>query len=225
MIISCPKCGRRLTAEPRLFGHLLGCPFCQARFTMTSLPRGTRPSAWQSILSGFLAPFSIAAKFAKRCCNGLTSASEGVLAAPRLPSYGDSGENGSGDGSSRERQYYDSHGKYVGYRDEDGWVHAEGGRNYIGRIDDDGSFYDGSGMYRGQVDSHGGSGYTWEDREGYTGFQDGSSFSENEHVGIPDIYEEGGEGTGGAFDALLDDVDDNANDDVDDDADDDDVEW
>ena len=48
--------------------------------------------------------------------------------------------------------YYDSQGTFVGYRDEAGWVHAEGGRNYIGRIDDDGSFYDGSGMYRGHVD-------------------------------------------------------------------------
>ena len=62
--------------------------------------------------------------------------------------------------------YYDSQGTFVGYRDKAGWVHAEGGRNYIGRIDDDGSFYDGSGMYRGHVDSHDGSGYVWEDREG-----------------------------------------------------------
>ena len=62
-------------------------------------------------------------------------------------------------GPSRERRYYDSHGMYIGCRDEEGWVHAEGGRNYIGRIDDDGTFYDGSGMYRGQVDLHDGSGY------------------------------------------------------------------
>ena len=82
--------------------------------------------------------------------------------------------------------YYDSHGTFAGYRDEDGWVHAEGGRNYIGRIDDDGSFYDGSGMYRGQVDSHDGSGYIWEDCKGYTGFQDGNRFSNEGNIGIPD---------------------------------------
>lgn len=32
MIVCCPKCGRKLTVEPRLFGHLLGCPYCMARF-------------------------------------------------------------------------------------------------------------------------------------------------------------------------------------------------
>lgn len=125
-----------------------------------------------------------------------------------MDDYGLGDSPGGSSEPSRERRYYDSHGMYVGYRDEEGWVHAEGGRNYIGRIDDDGSLYDGSGMYRGQVDLHDGSGYVWEDREGYTGFQDGSRFSEDEHAGIPDIYEEGGEGTGGAFNALLDDEDD-----------------
>ena len=64
------------------------------------------------------------------------------------------------------------------------------------------------GMYRGQIDSHDGSGYMWEDRGGYTGFQDGNRFSSEGNIGIPDIYEDGGEGTGGAFHALLDDKDD-----------------
>ena len=118
--------------------------------------------------------------------------------------YGD-GPDIKTSGVSRSRSYYDSHGTFVGYRDEEGWVHAEGGRNYIGRIDDDGTFYDSSGMYRGQVDSHDGSGYMWEDREGYTGFQDGNRFSNEGNIGIPDIYEDGGEGTGGAFQSLLDD--------------------
>ena len=242
MIISCPKCGGKLTVEPRLFGHLLGCPFCQARFAAPSPPRRPRPSVWQSFLSGFVVPFSLVAKFAKRCWDGLTSKPNSRPTTPHLhhsphgdertgnersseydedashyydydldendPYEDDSYENDSDEGSSRERQYYDSHGMYVGYRDAEGWVHAEGGRNFIGRIDDDGTFYDDSGMYRGQVDLHDGSGYLWEDRNGYTGFQDGSRFSEDEHAGIPDIYEEGGEGTGGAFKALLDDVDD-----------------
>ena len=61
------------------------------------------------------------------------------------------------------------------------------------------------GMYRGQIDSHDGSGYMWEDREGYTGFQDGNRFSNEGNIGIPDIYEDWGEGTGGAFQSLLDD--------------------
>ena len=34
MIINCPKCGRELRVESTLFGHLIGCPLCQARFSM-----------------------------------------------------------------------------------------------------------------------------------------------------------------------------------------------
>ena len=32
MTINCPKCGRELQMDASLRGHLLGCPFCQARF-------------------------------------------------------------------------------------------------------------------------------------------------------------------------------------------------
>ena len=32
MTIACPECGRKLLVESRLFGHLVGCPFCQVRF-------------------------------------------------------------------------------------------------------------------------------------------------------------------------------------------------
>ena len=242
MIISCPKCARKLIVKSERLGHLLGCPFCQAKFAAPGIPRRKRPSGWQSFLSGFLLPFSILAKFAKMCWTGLTSAAkkaakDGSIAPHFRPSPHVNGRTGSelfferdeddddyyyydddidyGDEPamessevSRSRSYYDSHGTFVGYRDEEGWVHAEGGRNYIGRIDDDGTFYDSSGMYRGQIDSHDGSGYMWEDREGYTGFQDGNRFSSEGNIGIPDIYEDGGEGTGGAFHALLDDKDD-----------------
>ena len=225
-----------------IFSGSVMCPFCQAKFAAPSSPRRPRPSVWQSFLSGFVVPFSLVAKFAKRCWDGLTSKPNSRPTTPHLhhsphgdertgnersseydedashyydydldendPYEDDSYENDSDEGSSRERQYYDSHGMYVGYRDAEGWVHAEGGRNFIGRIDDDGTFYDSSGMYRGQIDSHDGSGYMWEDRGDYTGFQDGNRFSSEGNIGIPDIYEDGGEGTGGAFHALLDDKDD-----------------
>ena len=242
MIISCPKCGKKLIVKSERLEHLLGCPFCQARFAAPGIPRRKRPSGWQSFLSGFILPFGIVANFAKKCWTGLTSAAkeaakDGSIAPHFRPSPHVNGRTGSerffehdecdddlyynddeidyGDEPamessevSRSRSYYDSHGTFVGYRDEEGWVHAEGGRNYIGRIDDDGTFYDSSGMYRGQIDSHDGSGYMWEDREGYTGFQDGNRFSNEGNIGIPDVYEDGGEGTGGAFHALLDDDDD-----------------
>ena len=239
MIISCPKCGKKLIVKSKLFGRLLGCPFCQARFAAPGIPRRKRPSGWQSFLSGFILPFGIVANFAKKCWTGLTSAAKAESTASHLRhspygnermgrelfferdedddddyyyydddiDYGDEPDIKTSE-VSRSRSYYDSQGKFVGYRDETGWVHAEGGRNFIGRIDDDGTFYDSSGMYRGQVDSHDGSGYIWEDCKGYTGFQDGNRFSNEGNIGIPDIYEDGGEGTGGAFHALLDDDDD-----------------
>ena len=114
-------------------------------------------------------------------------------------------EDNSDESRSKKRQYYDSHGSFVGYRDEIGWFHGEGGRNYMGYMKDDGSFYDGTGTYRGQVED---SGLVWEEGKGYTGAHEGNGFSVNGHYGIPDIYEEGGEGTGGAFNSLMDDEDD-----------------
>ena len=32
MTINCPKCGRELLVDAGLRGHMLGCPYCQARF-------------------------------------------------------------------------------------------------------------------------------------------------------------------------------------------------
>lgn len=106
-------------------------------------------------------------------------------------------------GASKARRYYDSIGTYIGYRDEQGWVHGDRGQHYIGRIDDDGSFYDSSGMYRGTTKEDG---YLWEDRKGYTGYQDGNRFSSEGNYGIPEVYEEGGEGTAGAFKRLYEDA-------------------
>ena len=106
---------------------------------------------------------------------------------------------------SRERSYYDSSGTYVGYRDASGWFHGEGGHNYMGYMKDDGSFYDGSGTYRGQVED---GGLVWEEGKGYTGFHDGNHFSEEGHYGMPDIYEEDGDETGGAFNSFMSEYDD-----------------
>ena len=101
---------------------------------------------------------------------------------------------------SRERTYYGSDGSFAGYRDGSGWFHGEGGHNYMGYMEDDGSFYDGSGAYRGQVED---GGLVWEEGNGYTGFHEDNHFSEEGHYGVPDIYEDGGDGTGGAFDSLM----------------------
>ena len=236
MIISCPRCGRKLTVEPRLRGHLLGCPYCQARFAAPDPVRKAESSGWHGVLSGFLVSLSAMAKFVKRCWIDLTPATKGGTPSPHLhhSSYGNertSGElhseydeesshyydldeddsdndalddNDSDEGFSGEHRYYDSHGMYVGYRDEEGWFHGEGGRNYAGYMEDDGSFYDGSGAYRGQIED---GGLLWEEGEGYTGFHEDGHFSEEGHYGVPDIYEEGGEGTGGVFDSLMDDDD------------------
>lgn len=106
---------------------------------------------------------------------------------------------------SRERSYYDSNGTYVGYRDASGWFHGEGGHNYMGYMKDDGSFYDGSGTYRGQVED---GGLVWEEGKGYTGFHDGNHFGEEGHYGMPDIYEEDGDETGGAFNSFMSEYDD-----------------
>lgn len=114
-------------------------------------------------------------------------------------------DDDSDENQSEERQYYDSHGSFVGYRDESGWFHGEGGHYYMGYMNDDGSFYDGSGMYRGQVEE---GGLVWEEGKGYTGFQEGNHFCKEGHGGVPDIYEDGGDGTGGAFDSLMYDDDD-----------------
>ena len=84
MIISCPKCGRRLIVKSRQFGRLLGCPSCQARFAASSLPRRKRPSGWQNFLSGFILPFCIVANFAKKCWTGLTSAAKAESTASHL---------------------------------------------------------------------------------------------------------------------------------------------
>ena len=43
MTISCPNCGREMQMEPRLFGHLLGCPYCQARFSAPNPFRKAQP--------------------------------------------------------------------------------------------------------------------------------------------------------------------------------------
>ena len=89
--------------------------------------------------------------------------------------------------SSRFRNYWDSKGRYVGYRDDMGWFHEEGGKSFAGYVDDDGVFYDSSGMRLGQIEE---SGYIWVDGKGYVGFKDGNTYSREGHYGIPDIYEE-----------------------------------
>ena len=124
------------------------------------------------------------------------SIEEGGIDMPGGSSYASEAK----EDSSRCRQYWDSNGRCVGYRDEMGWVHAEDGRSFIGKIDDDGTFYDSSGNYRGQIEE---GGAIWVDGKGFVGFQDGDTYSEEGHAGIPDIYEEGGDGTGGAFQSLL----------------------
>ena len=218
MTIPCPKCGRKLTVEVRLFGHLLGCPLCQARFYMPDPSRKARPSGWQSFLSSIFAPFDAVARFAGTLWRGLSSR-EDCGQVPRHSAgldiseededlyYYDHdedldechGEDDVGESLSRERTYYGSDGAYVGYRDEAGWFHGEGGHNYMGYMEDDGSFYDGSGAYRGQVED---GGLLWEEGKGYTGFHEDNHFSEEGHYGIPDIYEDDGDGTGGAFAGL-----------------------
>ena len=232
MTINCPKCGRKLLIESRLFGHLVGCPFCQARFAAPTPPRKARPSGWQGFLSGILAPFSAVAKFAEMFWCGLSSSQKSeqeakhttrssISFSPRSHSADldiseedeelyyydhdedmDDGqdEDDADESPSMERTYYDSSGTYVGYRDEEGWFHGEGGHNYMGYMEDDGSFYDGSGAYRGQVED---GGLVWEEGNGYTGFHEDNHFSEEGHYGVPDIYEDGGDGTGGAFDSLM----------------------
>ena len=236
MTVSCPKCGRKLTVEPRLFGHLLGCPYCMARFAAPAPPRRKRPSGWIFLFVAILAPFCFIAKLPRMFLTGLASALSGgrrpglasrpSLKRPRISDtamsereeddlqldYDDDeylddelDNDGSSESPSRGRTYYDSHGTYVGYRDESGWFHGEGGRNYAGYMEDDGSFYDGSGAYRGQVED---GGLLWKEGEGYAGLHEGNHFSEEGHYGVPDVYEEGGDGTGGAFDSMIDDDDD-----------------
>ncbi|MBQ2632875.1 MAG: hypothetical protein IJG13_24645 [Kiritimatiellae bacterium] len=236
MTVSCPKCGRKLTVEPRLFGHLLGCPYCMARFAAPAPPRRKRPSGWIFLFVAILAPFCFIAKLPRMLLTGLASALSGGrrpgLASrpsrkrPRISDtaisereeddlqldYDDDEEldeemNGdsSDESPSRERQYYDSSGSFAGYRDESGWFHGEGGHNYMGYMEDDGSFYDGSGADRGQVEE---GGLLWEEGKGYTGSHEDGHFSEEGHYGVPDVYEEGGDGTGGAFDSMYDDDDD-----------------
>ena len=225
MIINCPKCGRELRVESTLFGHLIGCPLCQARFSFPIPSRKAKPSGWQSFLSGLFAPFGAVAKFVEMLWRGLSS-DQNCGQAPKysagldMPKEDqddlyyydhdedlddDFDEDDSGGSPSRSRRYYDSSGTYVGYRDEAGWLHGEGGHNYMGYMKDDGSFYDGSGAYRGQVED---SGLVWEEGAGYTGFHEDNRFSEEGHYGEPDIYEDGGDGTGGAFDSMIDDYDD-----------------
>ena len=186
MTVSCPKCGRKLTVEPRLFGHLLGCPYCMARFVAPDPARNARRSERQGFLSRLLAPFDAVDDDDEYLDDELDN-------------------DGSSESPSRERQYYDSSGSFAGYRDESGWFHGEGGRNYAGYMEDDGSFYDGSGAYRGQVEE---GGLLWEEGKGYTGFHEDGHFSEEGHYGVPDVYEAGGDGTGGAFDSMYDDDDD-----------------
>ena len=190
MIVCCPKCGRKLTVEPRLYGHLLGCPICMARFAAPDPAHNAGRSGWQGFLSRLLAPF------------GAVDDDD-----EDLDEDGDEemDDDGSGESPSRERQYYDSSGGFAGYRDESGWFHGEGGHNYMGYMEDDGTFYDGSGAYRGQVEE---GGLLWEEGKGYTGSHEDSHFSEEGHYGVPDVYEEGGGGTGGAFDGMIDDEDD-----------------
>ena len=186
MIVCCPKCGRKLRVESRLFGHLLGCPICQARFAAPDPAHNARRPERQGFRSRLLAPF------------GAVDDDDEDL--------DDEMDGDSSDESpSRERQYYDSSGSFAGYRDESGWFHGEGGHNYMGYMDDDGAFYDGSGTYRGQVEE---GGLLWEEGKGYTGLHEEGHFSEEGHYGVPDVYEEGGDGTGGAFDSMIDDDED-----------------
>ena len=187
MIVCCPKCGRKLQVESRLFGHLLGCPICQARFAAPDDPaHNARRPERQGFLSRLLAPFGAADDDDEELDEEVD-------------------DDGSDEGPSRERQYYDSSGSFAGYRDESGWFHGEGGHNYMGYMDDDGAFYDGSGTYRGQVED---GGLIWEEGKGYTGLHEDGHFSEEGHYGVPDVYEEGGDGTGGAFDSMIDDDED-----------------
>lgn len=88
---------------------------------------------------------------------------------------------------SRFRNYWDSKGRYVGYRDDMGWFHEDGGKSYVGYVDDDGAFYDSSGMRLGQIEE---SSAVWVDGKGYVGMKDGNTYSREGHYGIPDIYEE-----------------------------------
>ena len=176
--------------ESRLFGHLLGCPICQARFAAPDPARNAGRSGWQGSLSRLLAPF-------------------GALADDEENLDEEMDDDSSDENPSMERQYYDSSGSFAGYRDESGWFHGEGGHNYMGYMDDDGAFYDGSGTYRGQVEE---GGLLWEEGKGYTGLHEDGQFSEEGHYGVPDIYEEDGDGTGGAFDSMIDDDDDDDDD-------------
>ena len=237
MTINCPKCGRKLLVESRLFGHLVRCPFCKERFAVPTPPRKARPSGWHDFLSGLFVPFGAVAKFARKFWHELWSLQKrwqaskhttrsSISFSPRSHSVDldiskedeelyyydqdedkDDGqyEDDADESASRERTYYDSSGTYAGYRDEEGWFHGEGGHNYMGYMEDDGSFYDGSGAYRGQVED---GGLVWEEGNGYTGFHEDGHFSEEGHYGVPDIYEDGGNGTGGAFDSLMADDDD-----------------
>ena len=247
MNIKCPRCGRQLLVLTRMVGHLVGCPFCKARFVAPVPPREPGPSRWDvcwyAFLEGSLIPFRVVARFLKFFWHGLMSILDGgqgsspnngqrsghgnarlhatshALAGGLLDDDdddldddddidGDEDYDDLDEESSRARQYYDSHGSFIGYRDAAGWFHGEGGRNYMGYMDDNGSFYDGSGMYRGQVED---SGFLWEDRNGYAGSHEGGGYSEEGHYGVPDVYEDGGSGTGGAFDSLSGDDEDDDN--------------
>jgi hypothetical protein len=88
---------------------------------------------------------------------------------------------------SRFRNYWDSKGRHIGYRDDLGWFHEDCGESFAGYVDDDGVFYDSSGMRLGQIEE---CGYIWVDGKGYVGFKDGNTYSREGHYGIPDIYEE-----------------------------------
>ena len=48
-------------------------------------------------------------------------------------------------------------------------------------------------------------GFLWEDGNGYAGLHEGGGYGDEGHYGVPDVYEDGGFGTGGAFDSLRDD--------------------
>ena len=218
--------------EARLFGHLLGCPYCQTRFYMPDPARNVRQSGWQGLLSFLLAPLVAISRMLWPVLPSTPPGRQDSGRAMRSSRYSSRSadynkereeddlflyydddedlddeldDDVSGESPSRERRYYDSSGRFVGYRDESGWFHGEGGRNYMGYMEDDGSFYDGSGAYRGQVED---GGLLWEEGKGYTGFHESNHFSEEGHYGVPDVYEEGGDGTGGAFNSMIDDDDD-----------------
>ena len=185
MTVCCPECGTELQSEPRLIGRVVRCSVCKHRFIVGAPLQGPQHLREEP-------------QDSREDDDFYTEDDNEELRDGMADD--DSDEN-----QSEERQYYDSHGSFVGYRDESGWFHGEGGHNYMGYMEDDGRFYDGTGTYRGQVED---SGFVWEEGKGYTGVHEGNGFSENGHYGVPDIYERGGDGTGGVFDSLMDDEDD-----------------